>query len=149
VILDRAARRDVEEFLRHEQRDESHHLQVGLERFELLPHLWVLVGSRLIDGKLRGERRLLEWISLRTRLLGRHIDRNHVLSALEQRFQNGLAERLLPVDYNTHFVLSELGTPVPALAGTTPSREEFHSAAAFFRAAVAPASLRPAISSAE
>ena len=29
VILDRAVRRDVEEVLRHEQRDERHHLQVG------------------------------------------------------------------------------------------------------------------------
>ena len=32
VILDRAVGRDVEELLRHEQRDERHHLQVGLER---------------------------------------------------------------------------------------------------------------------
>src|SRR4051794_16253349 len=117
MVLDRAAGRDVEEFLRHEQRDEGHHLQVGLERFELLPHLWVLVGSRLIDGKLRGERSLLEWISLRARFLGRHIDRNHVLSALEQRFQNGLAERLLPVDYDAHFT-----PPVPLAPTSSPRR---------------------------
>ena len=44
MILDRAVGRDVEEFLRHEQRHERHHLQVRLERAEFLPHLRLAVG---------------------------------------------------------------------------------------------------------
>ena len=78
MILDRAVGRDVEEVLRHEQRDEGHHLQVGLERLELLPDLRVLVGRRLIDRQLGGERRFLQRIGLGAFLLRRDIDRDHL-----------------------------------------------------------------------
>ncbi len=37
MVLDRAPGRNVEKFRRHEQRHESHHLQVGLERPKLVP----------------------------------------------------------------------------------------------------------------
>ena len=83
VILDRAVGRDVEEFLRHEQRDERHHLQVGLERLELLPHFRLAVGRRLIDRQLGGERRFLQRIGLRALLLRRDIDGDDVLAALD------------------------------------------------------------------
>ena len=107
VILDRAVGRDVEEFLRHEQRDEGHHLQVGLERLELLPDLRVLVGRRLKDRQLRGERGFLQRVGLGAFLLRRDIDADDVLAALDQRLQHGLAEGLLAVNHDTH-VISQL-----------------------------------------
>ena len=147
-------RRHVEEFLRHEQRDERHHLQVGLERLELLPDLGLLVGSRLVDRKFGRKCRLLERIGFRARLLGRHVDGDHILAALQQRLQHGLAERLLAVDHDTHLDLRSsqwilFCSWVLTFAGTTHRVGSRYSAAAFFRTAVAPASLRPAISSAE
>ena len=89
-------------------------------------------------------------IGFRARLLRRDIDGDHVLAALEQRFQDGLTERLLAVHHNTHLDLlhTPIGFPLLMLLEHE-ERENFYSAAAFFRAAVAPASLRPAISSAE
>src|SRR6185437_15211780 len=77
-------------------------LQVGLERLELLPHLGLAVGGRLIDRQLGGERGFLERIGLLPRLLGRHVDGDHLVTALEQRLEHRLAEGLLAVDDNTH-----------------------------------------------
>jgi hypothetical protein len=102
MILDRAAGRDVQELLRHEQRDERHHLEVGFQRAELLPHLGLAIGRRLIDRQLGRDRRLLERIGARAFLLRRHVDRDDVLAALDERLQHGLAERLLAVDHDTH-----------------------------------------------
>ena len=102
VILDRAVRRDVEEVPRHEQRHEGHDLKVGLERLELLPHLRLAVGFRLMHRKARGERRLLQRVGLLRRLLGRHIDGDDVLAALQQRIENRLAEGLLAVNDDAH-----------------------------------------------
>src|SRR5262245_48196322 len=102
MILDRALGRDVEKFLRHEQRDEGHHLQVRLERLELLPYLRPAVGRRLIDWEFGCERCLLERIGLRALLLRRHVDRDYVVAALAQRLQHRLAERLLAVHHDTH-----------------------------------------------
>ena len=86
----------------HEQGHEGHHLQVRLEGAELLPHLRLAVGGRLIDRQLRGERRFLERIGLRAFLLRRHIDGDDVIAALEQRFEHRLAEGLLAVNHDTH-----------------------------------------------
>ena len=44
MILDRAVGRDVEKILRHEQRHERHHLQVGLERAEFVPDFRLAIG---------------------------------------------------------------------------------------------------------
>ena len=102
MVLDRSLGRDREELFRHEQRDESHHLQIRLERLELLPHLGLAVGGRLIDRKLRRECGLLERIGLCALLLRRGIDGDDVLAALAQRFQNRLTEGLLAVHHDTH-----------------------------------------------
>ena len=64
MILDRAVGRDVQKILRHEQRHEGHHLKVGLERAEFVPHLRLAVGRRLIDRQLGGERRFFQRIGL-------------------------------------------------------------------------------------
>ena len=88
------------------KRDEGHHLQVGLERFEFLPHFRLLVGVRLIDRQLCGQRRFLQRIGLGARLLRRDIDGDDILAALEQRFEHRLAERLLAVNDDTHYVIS-------------------------------------------
>ena len=166
VILDRAVGRDVEEVLRHEQRDEGHHLQVGLERAELLPHLRLAVGGGLIDRKLGGERRFLQRIGLGAFLLGRDIDGDHVLAALDQRFEHGLAEGLLAVNHDTHSVSSKarpVAMPVGKRAarnhrksvftGSPPSRGttfDHYAAACFFSGGViAPEALISAISFAE
>src|SRR4051812_1682787 len=102
MVLDRALGRNVEKFFRHEQRDEGHDLQVGLERLELGPDLGLAVGRRLIDRKRGRERRLLQRIGFGTLLLRRDIDRDHFVATLEQRLQDGLAERLLAVHHDTH-----------------------------------------------
>ena len=102
MVLDRALARDGEKFLRHEQRDEGHDLQVGLERLELLPHLRLAVGRRLIDREFGGKRRFLQRFRLGAFLLRRDVNADHVLAALDQRLQHGLAERLLAVNDDTH-----------------------------------------------
>src|SRR5262245_49930537 len=102
MVLDRTLGRNIEELLRHEQRDEGHHLQVRLERLELRPLFRFAVGSGLIDRKLRRERRLLERIGFCPLLLRRHIDGDDVLAALAQHLQYRLAERLLAVHHDTH-----------------------------------------------
>jgi len=102
IALNRAFGRDVEEILRHEQSDERHHLQVGLERAEFLPHLGLAVGGRLIDRKLRGDRRFFERIGLLARLFGRDVDRDDLFAAFKQRLQHGLAEGLLPMNDDSH-----------------------------------------------
>ena len=107
VILDRAVRRDVEEFFRHEQRDEGHDLEVGLERLELLPDFRVLVGRRLIDRQLRRDRGFLQRIGLGAFFFRRDIDADDVLAALDQRLQHGLAEGLLAVNHDTHTTFSQ------------------------------------------
>ncbi len=94
--------RDVEELFRHEQRDESHHLQVGLERFEFFPDLGLAIIVGLMDRKLGRQRRLFQRVGFRAGLFRRHIDGDDIVAALEQRFQHGLAERLLPVNHDTH-----------------------------------------------
>jgi hypothetical protein len=102
MVLDRALGRDVEKFFRHEQRDEGHHLQVGFERLELGPDFGLAVGRRLIDRERGCERSLLQGIGLGALLLRRDIDRDHFVAALQQRLQDGLAERLLAVHHDTH-----------------------------------------------
>ena len=102
MVLNRAVGRNVEKLFRHEQGDERHHLQVGLERAEFLPHLGLAIRGGLIDRKLGGERRLLERVGLLAWFLGRAIDRDHVLAALDERFEHGLAERLLAMNDDPH-----------------------------------------------
>ena len=104
MILDRAVRRDVEELLRHEQGDEGHHLQVGLERLELLPHFRLAVGGGLVNRQLGGERRFLQRVGFLARLLRRHIDGDHFIAAFEQRLEHRLAEGLLAVDDDPHWL---------------------------------------------
>ena len=96
VILDRAVGRDVEELLRHEQRDEGHDLQVGLERLELVPDFRIFVGRRLIDRQLGGERGFLQRIGLGAFLFRRDIDRDHVLAALESASSTALPNACWP-----------------------------------------------------
>jgi hypothetical protein len=57
--------------------------EVGLESLEFLPDLRVLVGRRLIDRKLGGDRSFLEGISLGAFLFRRDVDGDHVFAALE------------------------------------------------------------------
>src|SRR2546423_10480932 len=102
MILDRAVGRDVEEILRHEQRDESHHLQIRLERAKLLPHLGFLVRVGLIHREAGGKRGFHQRVGLLPRLLRRHIDGDNVLAALDERFEHCLAERLLAMNHDTH-----------------------------------------------
>ena len=99
-------RRDVEEVLRHEQRDERHDLQVGPERAEFLPHLGLLVAIRLIDRQAGRERRFHQGVRLLPRLLRRHIDGDDVLAALQELLEHRLAEGLLAVDHDTHWTVS-------------------------------------------
>src|SRR5581483_6609004 len=68
--------------------------------------LGLLVGLGLIDGELGGDRRLLERVRLRPRLLGRRVHGDHVLAALQQRFKDSLAECLLAVNHDTHRFLT-------------------------------------------
>src|SRR5262245_18765760 len=105
VILDRSVRRDIEKIFRYKQRDEGHDLQVGLEGLELFPDFWVLVGGRLIDRELGSNCGFLEWIGFGAFFFRRHVDRDDVIPALEQRFQHSLAEGLLAVNDDTHFTL--------------------------------------------
>ena len=65
-------------------------------------HFRLLVGVRLIDRKLRGKRRLLQWVGFRAGLFRRDIDRDDIFAALDERFEHSLAERLLSVNHNTH-----------------------------------------------
>ena len=74
----------------------------GFSALELLPHLGLAVGGRLKDRQLGRQRRLLQRIGLLAGLLRRDIDADHVLAALEQRFQHGLAEGLLAMDHDAH-----------------------------------------------
>ena len=53
VILDRSVRGNVEKIFRHEQRNECHYLEIGLERAEFLPHRGIAIGRRLIHRQLR------------------------------------------------------------------------------------------------
>ncbi len=94
--------RRVEKFLRHEQRHECHDLQVGLERLELGQHFRSFIRGRLHHLQARGERRFLQGIGLGALFFRRDIDGDDVLAALDQRFQDGLAEGLLAVDHDTH-----------------------------------------------
>ena len=64
-----------------------------------------------MDGQVGGERRFLQRIGLGARLLRRDIDRDHFSPRLMQRFQDGLAERLLAVDYDTHCTSSPASSP--------------------------------------
>ena len=100
--------RDVEEFLGHEQRDEGHDLEVGLERLELVPDLRVLVGRRLIDRQLRRDRGFLQRVGLGALFFRRDIDADDILAALDQRLQHGLAEGLLAVNHDTHTISPKL-----------------------------------------
>ena len=52
--------------------------------------------------QLGRDRRFLQRVGLGAFLLRRDVDGNDLLAALEQRFKNGLAERLLAVDDDTH-----------------------------------------------
>jgi hypothetical protein len=117
MVLDRSLGRDVEKLLRNEQRDEGHDLQIGLERLELRPHLGLAVGRRLINRQLGRERRLLQRVGLGAFFLRRNIDGDHVVAALEQRLQDGLAERLLAVHHDTHSDPSKTFAVMPAQAG--------------------------------
>ena len=90
----------------------------GLERLELLPHFRLAIGFRLIDRQLGGDRGFLERIGLGAGLLGRDIDRDHLVAALQQRFQHGFAEGLLAMDHDTHSITSQNSSAVmPAKAG--------------------------------
>ena len=80
----------------------------------------VLVGGGLIDRQLGGERGFLQRIGLGARFLRRDIDGDHVLAALEQRFQHRLAEGLLAVDHDTH---STLPTLHPRAGGASSIRD--------------------------
>ena len=76
-------------------------------------HFGLLVGVRLIDRKLRGERRFLQRIGLGARLFRRNIDGDDIFAALDQRFEHRLAERLLAMNDDTH-VKTSLSVPLPA-----------------------------------
>src|SRR5262249_12270484 len=125
MILDRTLGRNVEELLRHEQRDERHHLQVRLECLELRPHFRLAVGGRLIDRKLRRKRRLLERIGFCPLLLRRYVDGDDVFATLAQRLQYRLAEGLLAVHHDTHSTSS--------LPSSRPAKQEPESIAASVR----------------
>ena len=94
--------RDVQKFFRHEQRDEGHHLKVGLKGTELLPNFRLAIGRRLAHRQFRGQRGFLQRIGLGAFLLRRDIRRDDIVAALEQRLQHGFAERLLAVNNDTH-----------------------------------------------
>ncbi len=103
VILDRAVGRDVEEARGHEQGDERHHLQIGLQRLELVPdRTGLAVGFRLVQRQLQGERGLFHRVGLLPFLVGRHIDADDVLAALDERLEHRLAECLLPMNDDAH-----------------------------------------------
>src|SRR5262249_15090803 len=105
---------------------------------------------RLIDRQLGGKRGFFQRVGLLARLLGRHIGGDHILAALDQRLQHGLAERLLAVDDDTHSVSSSLSAVVPAKAGTTSSLHYAASAfAGFSGGVIAPEPLISAYSLAE
>ena len=55
-----------------------------------------------MDRKARGERRLLQRVDLLAFLLGRRIDGDDVLAALDQRLEHRLAEGLLAVNHDPH-----------------------------------------------
>ena len=55
-----------------------------------------------MDWKFGGQRRFLQRIGLSAGLFRCDIDSDDVLAALEQRFKHRFAERLLPVNHNTH-----------------------------------------------
>src|ERR1700761_5756427 len=149
MILNRAVGRDVEKVFRDKQGHECHHLQVGLERAELLPDFRLAIGLRLIDRQIGCERRVLQRVGLGTRLFRRRVDGDDIVAALKQRFEHRLAERLLAVNHDTHrefFLLPlmpvqeassnkpSLPCWVPACAGT--SGPSVYAASAFFSGAL-------------
>ena len=94
--------RRVEEFFRHEQRDERHDLEVGLERLELGQHFRRFVRGRLHHFQTGSERGFLQRIDLGAFFFWRNINGDDFFVAFEQRFQHRLAEGLLAVDHDTH-----------------------------------------------
>src|SRR5262245_17515883 len=108
MVLDRAARRTVQHFVGHDERDVGHHAQVRLESPEFLPHLGLVTERlRLMDRQTAREGRFLQRIDPPAlRRIGGAVDADDVFPAPEERFQHALAECLLPVDDDAHDVLS-------------------------------------------
>src|SRR5258706_13005034 len=117
MILDRSVFRDVEEFLGHEQRDERHHLKVRRQKSKFLPHLLLAIGGGLYDGNARRDGSFLQRIGLRTRFLGRDINRNDVVAAPDERIEHRFAKGLLAVDDNSHDLPSPYLLPPPLVGG--------------------------------
>ncbi len=106
VVLDRAVRGQIEDLLGDDQRHVRHHAQVGLQarRIPPAPRSLCETTRGWMHGQVPRERRLLQRIDPPAALgrLGRAVDGDHVLPALQQRLQHAPAERLLPVDHDAH-----------------------------------------------
>src|SRR6185295_5750400 len=115
MILDGAELGSIEHRLGYEQRHVGHHAQVGvgrlheLESLRRFPALGLVHGQALLLGKH------LERILGTTRLVGRAEHRHHILLALEQLLEHGLAEGFLPMHYDPHHHASARFTS-PAVA---------------------------------
>jgi hypothetical protein len=102
MVLDRAVGRDRERLFGHQQQHVSHDAEFGVQALHLLPNTRVLEGRGLEEGEILGEREFLERIQLRARLVGRAVDADDLLAAIEQRFEHRMAEGLLAVEQDTH-----------------------------------------------
>jgi hypothetical protein len=67
-----------------------------------MPSTWVRISS--VCSPSSGERGFLERIGLGARLFRGDIDGDHFIAALQERFQHGLSEGLLAMNYDTHLV---------------------------------------------
>ena len=129
MVLDGARFGGVQHRLRHKQRHVGHDAQVGVGRLHQLQRLGHPPALGLVHGKALLAREHLERVLGPARLVGRAEDGDHVLLALQQLLEHGLAEGLLPMHDDTHWfsapysILSPLPAcgervrPAPAKAG--------------------------------
>ena len=158
VVLDRAVGRQVDDRLRHEQRDVGHEAEVGLERvhelerFGRLPRFGLLHGQALLG---RRTPRAGPWPCPPCR--GRRTRQRRSSPRAQQLLEDGLAEGFLAVDDDAHGFPSRsecrtlrvsAGRGDPR-TGSRWREEADYSAAIFLTGSVAPTAFRFWISSAE
>ena len=106
VVLDGAVRGNVQDRLGHERGHVGHHAQIRPKRRHLPGGLRLAVGPRLVDGQSPLHGALLDRIRRTAFRVRCAVHADHVFSAIEQRLQHALPERLLAVNDDSHLQLS-------------------------------------------
>ena len=102
MVLDRSARRQVEEGRGHDPGHIGHDAEVRLERRELFVDRRASEALRLEDGQAVLAGRDLQRVRAAGPGVGGAIDRDDIVAARDQRVEDRLAESLLAVDDDTH-----------------------------------------------